>query len=169
MPLRLEKVTNETDFDSLIRVQWQSFDNPPQPFFSIFFPVLGPEPNARAESIRESTVRQIEWHRSDPTSYWQKIVDSETGEIAGGALWKICESNPFAGDEGHMVAEWYPEGTQRDFMTQALEQYVAPRVKMIPRPHVCKFNGIHCTSNPVLLGAGAGWADAVVRNLKIEL
>lgn len=137
MPLRLEKVTDEADFDELIDCEWQSFSNPPQPFFSIYCPVIGSGPNALAESISESTVRQLEWHTSDPTSYWQKIVDSETGDIAGGALWRICESNPFEGPEEYMIADWHPEGAQRDFMTQALEQYETPRVKMMPRPHVC--------------------------------
>ncbi|KAK2764021.1 hypothetical protein FQN54_009640 [Arachnomyces sp. PD_36] len=128
MPLHLQKVTSTTDFHTLIPCQWASFSNPPQPFFSIFFPILGTHPTARQDSILESTQRQIEWHNSDPTSYWQKIVDSETGDIAGGALWKICEKNPFEGVEGEeVVAGWYPEGVRREFMSQALKQYVTPR------------------------------------------
>lgn len=150
MPLRLETVTDEGDINELTSRQCESFSNPPQPFFNVFFPVPGPEPNARAESIRQFASRQIEWHRSDPNSYWQKIVDSDTGEIAGGALWLICESNPFEGHDEPMVADWYPEGPQRDFMTQALEQFVTPRLKMIPRPHVCKsISFLHtCDANP---------------------
>lgn len=138
MPLRLETVTDENDIYELTACQCLSFDNPPQPFHSVFFPVLGHGPDAREEAVREFALRQTELHKYDPTSHWQKIVDSDTGELVGGALWKICESNPFKELDEPVVADWHPEGPQRDFMTQALQQFVTPRVTMIPRPHVCK-------------------------------
>lgn len=33
----------------------------------------------------------------------------EKGQIAGGAVWKICPTNPIEKEE-HMEAYWYPEG-----------------------------------------------------------
>lgn len=138
MPFRLEKVTDESDFNELTSCQCESFRSPPQPFLNIFVPAHGPAPNGQARLDREFASRQSEWHRSNPASYWQKIVDSDSGELVGGALWHINESNPFESHGEPLVLDWYPEGNQRDFMTQAHVQFVTPRMKMIPRPHVCK-------------------------------
>lgn len=74
----------------------------------------------------------------DPTSYWQKVVDTKTGKIVAGALWKICPTNP-SEECGHLEAYWFPEGGKREFVTKAIEQFEAPRARMGRRPQVCAF------------------------------
>ena len=67
MPLELQESNSESDFDIIVPLQWEAFDNPPDPWITLFFPILGTGPNARAEAIRESKERQ--WHstKEDPT------------------------------------------------------------------------------------------------------
>ena len=137
MHFELDEVDVDADFDALITCEWESYETPHQTFFRLFCPIIGSGPNARAESIRESTSRQLDWHRSDPTSYWQKVTDRETGKIVAGALWKICETNPFEQQDTHPEAYWFPEGGQREFVNKALEQFDAPRAKLAPRPQLC--------------------------------
>ena len=138
MPYTLSEVDPETDFQELIACEWDSYENPHQNFFRLFCPILGDGSNARKESIEECTQRQLEWLKSDPTSYWQKVTDSG-GKIVGGALWKICPTNPFE-HEDHEEAYWYPEGGARDFVNKALEIFEAPRARMGQRPQVCKYS-----------------------------
>lgn len=139
MTFRLEDVDVATDFEELIACEWESYENPLQPFFRLFCPIRGVGPNARAESLKEATARQLEWHRSDPTSYWQKVTEVATGKIVAGAFWKICKTNPFEHPEEHLEAHWYPKGGERDFVNQALEQFDAPRARMAQRPQVCMY------------------------------
>jgi len=135
MPFKLSEVT-PTDFPELISCEWISYETPSQTFFRLFCPIIGDSPTAREESLKESTTRQLEWHESDPTSYWHKVVDIDTGEIIAAALWKICPTNPFEHEDDHSEAYWFPEGGQRDFVTKCLELFDAPRKRMGSRPQV---------------------------------
>lgn len=135
MPFQLSEVS-ESDFPELITCMWESYESPPQDLFRLFCPILGAGPDARAESIKESTERFCSWHVSDPTSYWHKVVDIETGKIVAAALWKIHKTNPYDKAEHH-EAYWHPEGGQREFVTKALEQFEAPKERMANRPHLC--------------------------------
>ena len=137
MPFKLEDVNYETDFAELIACEWDSYENPLQPFFRLFCPVLGTGPDARSESVKEATARQLDWHKTEPGSYWQKVVDVDSGKIVAGALWKINETNPFEHPDEHAEAYWYPEGGQRDYATKALAIFEAPRARMAQRPQVC--------------------------------
>ena len=137
MPFDLQDVDIPADFEELIACEWASYETPHQTFFRLFCPISGSGPDARAESLREATKRQLDWHRSDPTSYWQKVTDRDTGKIVAAALWKICETNPFEHADTHSEAYWFPEGGQRDFVNKALEQFDAPRARMAPRPQLC--------------------------------
>lgn len=138
MPFKLEEVTSDGDFDDIIACLWESFYNPFQSFFPLFCPVVGTGPNAYAESIETSTDRYRNWHKSDPTSHWLKVIDTDTGDIAAAAQWNICDKNPFEGENEPTEAFWHPEGTQREFMTKAMEIFEAPREKMMAKPQVCK-------------------------------
>jgi hypothetical protein len=137
MPFALLEVDTATDFVELIECEWISYEKPDQTFFRLFCPIQGTGPTAREDSIKESTSRQLAWHLADPTSYWQKVVNEED-KIVAGALWKICPTNPFEHhDEDHSEVTWYPEGGQRDYVSQALERFDAPRMRMAQRPQVC--------------------------------
>ena len=166
MPLKLEKADIAADFDALIACQWASFENPYQPFFRLFCPVLGgPGPAAHAEAMQTSIKNQRDWLDADPTSYWQKVIDTETGEIVGGALWKICPTNPFETADENFEAYWYPEGSQRDFITQTLGQLEAPRAKMGQRPQLCNLTPL-CT--PSILKTSPSASHPLSHTLQIS-
>ncbi|EEU33988.1 uncharacterized protein NECHADRAFT_55801 [Fusarium vanettenii 77-13-4] len=135
MPFKLLEVDTATDFEEVIECQWAAYENPFQSFFRLFCPVHGDGPTARAESIKECIARQLDWHNSDPTSYWGKVID-DNGKIVGACLWKICPKNPFEKHDGYSEAYWYPEGETREYVSKCLEQFDAPRRKMGARPQL---------------------------------
>ncbi|KAK7955820.1 GNAT family acetyltransferase [Apiospora aurea] len=113
MPLDLQPVDREADFPSLARRLFESYEVLPQPFFHIFFPIhnttTNNPQNAREEAIAEAAARLKLWLEHDKSMSWQKVVDTETGRIAGGALWNIHEENPFA-DPAQVEVSWFPRG-----------------------------------------------------------
>ncbi|KAF5019813.1 hypothetical protein F66182_8182 [Fusarium sp. NRRL 66182] len=135
MALKLVEVDTAADFEELIACQWASFETPLQPFFRMFCPLQGEGPSAHANSLKESIALQLKWHTQDPTSYWGKVVN-EHGKIVGGCLCKIYATNPFDTEDDHSYAYWQPKGERREFISQALEQFDAPRARMGARPQV---------------------------------
>lgn len=136
MSFTLQEVDPAKDFAELIECEWDSYENPRQTFFRLFCPIHGTGSSARDDSLKEATSRQLYWHQSDPTSYWQKVVN-ENGKIVAGALWKICPTNPFAQADDHSEVSWYPKGGERDYVAHALKQFEAPRIEKGQRPQVC--------------------------------
>ncbi|KAF4983788.1 hypothetical protein FZEAL_872 [Fusarium zealandicum] len=123
------------DFDEIIQCQWSAYENPYQRFFRLFCPLRGDDPSARLESLEESTARQLDWHNTDPTSHWRKVVNDD-GKIVGACLWKIYPTNPFEKVDDHCDASWHLEGETREYVVECLEQFDAPRRRMGARPQV---------------------------------
>ncbi|KAJ8119861.1 hypothetical protein ONZ43_g3281 [Nemania bipapillata] len=92
MPLELREVDTAVDFPALAKCLYESYEDPLQQFFYVWFPIFG----------------DTKWHAEDPSSYWQKIVDTETGKIAGAALRNIHKENPFT-EEHDMEITWFPD------------------------------------------------------------
>lgn len=147
MPFSLQEVDFATDFAEIIDCEFTSYQNPEQTFFYLFCPVHG----TRSDAVKDAVIRQLGWHTSDPTSYWQKVVNDE-GKIVAAALWKICPTNPFEHEE-HFEIDWYPEGGQLDYVTQALERFEAPRMRMGQRPQVCMWLPCALQRSPANLNA----------------
>ncbi|KAI9881207.1 MAG: hypothetical protein M1830_007185 [Pleopsidium flavum] len=136
MPLELQEVTSDSEFDEIIPLQWLSYESPFNGFFILFCPTRGSGDNARANSIQESKERQIQWFHADSSSRWIKVVDTDTGMAVGAALWHIHESNPFSKPPPPLTAYWWPEGDGRRFVDMALGQWMTPRVERMRRPHL---------------------------------
>lgn len=134
MPYQIQDIS-EADFPALVNSMWYTYEHPPQGLFYVFAPKNANGCASKEESIEESRQRLWEWHTSDPSSYWTKVVNTEDGEIVGGALWKLNKTNPYetAQDE---EAYWHPPGSQREYANQVLEQYEATRSQLARRPHV---------------------------------
>ncbi|EMR70222.1 putative gnat family protein [Eutypa lata UCREL1] len=108
MSLELQDIDPEVDFPALARCMLEAYEDPPQKFLHIFFPVHGPGAGAREAAIEEAAARLKMWHTHDPSSHWQKVVDVKTGKLAGAAAWNIHETNPFA--EPHTLeVTWFPD------------------------------------------------------------
>ena len=136
MPLRAAELDADADFDGLIACEWAAFEEPFQGILRIICPIVGTGPAARADSLKESTQRQLAWYKSDPAAHWQKAVDDD-GRIVGGALWKVFGGNPFAKSSGRPAPTWQPEGPQRDFAGAVLERLDVSRKEKARRAQVC--------------------------------
>ena len=108
MPLKLLEVDPETDFAAISRCMFESHEKPEQKFFQAYFPTHGSSPQAREDAIAEGATRLCSWSSEDPTSYWQKVIDTDAGRVAGAALWNIYNHDPFA-EEQEMEASWFPD------------------------------------------------------------
>jgi hypothetical protein len=136
MSFQLGEINPEIDFPALARCLFEAYEHPHQKFIHIFFPVHESTQEAREMAISAAAARMHHSHTHDVTSYWQKVVDVETGSIVGGSLWKIHNENPFA----HAPAlnpNWLPTDGSRAFVQNALESYVRPRARAAQRPHIC--------------------------------
>jgi hypothetical protein len=133
MVFRIVEVLSEDDFLEVIECQWAAYEAPFQPFFRMFCPLRD---NNRDGSLLESASRQWQWHQADPHSKWLKVVD-DNEVIVGACLWKVYESNPFEEHHDEQV-DWYPADESREYVEAALEIMDGPRMRLCPRPHVCK-------------------------------
>ncbi|KAI0384886.1 acyl-CoA N-acyltransferase [Hypomontagnella monticulosa] len=138
MPLELQEINADVDFPALARCLFESYEDPPQKFFHVFFPIHGTGEAAREAAIDEAATRLKSWHTHDPSSYWNKVVDTETGRIAGAALWNIHKENPFANPHDSEVT-WFPNDGSRLFVEKALVNHNRPRAQRAQRPHVYLF------------------------------
>lgn len=136
MRFETTEVSVDADFEELIQVQWDSYEQPHCRLIRLFCPILGDGPNARAAALRESTERQLQWHRRDPTSHWIKVVDRETGRIAGAACWHIYKENPYS-TQSNEECTWYPAGEGREMANSLMGQFSTPRMKYMAKPHIC--------------------------------
>ena len=138
MAFHLEEAKPE-DFPELIRCLWESYETPHQQFFRLYCPIIGSGPTAREDSLKACTERMLSYHLEDSTSYWQKVIDDPSGKIVAGALWKICEKNPFENGFHAEIADWWPEGGEREFITATIKKHEVARSYFARRPQICKF------------------------------
>ena len=138
MGLLLQPVTSDDDFKELIECEWTAYETPYNGFKEIYCPTLGTGPNARQDSMKECRERQLADHKEDSTSHWYKVVDSDSGQIIGGAQWNIYHENPYLNGVGHTEATWWPEGEGRKFASMGMDQWFGPRGKRMNKPHICK-------------------------------
>ncbi|MCJ1313867.1 hypothetical protein MMC25_007547 [Agyrium rufum] len=139
MPLKLEEVALEGDFQSITEVTWAAYEDPPQGIFHLLYPIWGEGPQARAEGLKDAEQRVKEDYQYDPSSKWLKVIDTESHQTAAVALWHIYESNPFVDDppESLVEVDWWPEeGDGRKFIAMIADQMVRPRMLNHRRPHI---------------------------------
>ncbi|KAI0156511.1 acyl-CoA N-acyltransferase [Xylariaceae sp. FL1272] len=155
MSLKLQEIDPNADFPALARCILESYETPLQTFIYLFFPPFsGSRAVTREEALEEVAARLKSWHTSDPSSRWQKVVDTDTGSVVAGAAWNVYTENPFANDDtGHMDVTWYPPGGMRAYVETALESYGTPRYKAAQRPHLYLFN---IFTHPDYRGQGIG-------------
>ncbi|KAL8687268.1 MAG: hypothetical protein Q9218_006507 [Villophora microphyllina] len=168
--LTLLEVKLDDDFPDLIECEWVSYETPYNGFFQLYCPTTGNGPNARAESMKESTERQLAWHKEDPTSIWLEVVDNESGKVVGAAQWNIHSSNPYPNGIEDTDAFWWPDGEGRKFASMALEQWYAPRGQRMRKPHILLNI---CFVHPEWRRRGAGsmlvnWGVQKANELKLD-
>ncbi|KAJ5243555.1 uncharacterized protein N7469_001882 [Penicillium citrinum] len=152
MPFKLTVVASDSEFDELVRCEFDAYENPQCNLKNLFFPTHGPSPTARNRAIQDAVKRQKHWHRSDPSSQWIKVIDMESGKIAGAACWHIYETNPYTvtSDE---ECYWWPTGEARNIANALMGQFLFPRMAYMNKPHV--FLDI-CFTHPAYRRRGVG-------------
>lgn len=139
MGLVVQEIDQDVDFPALARCLLEAYEDPPQKFLHIFFPINGSGAEAREAAIQEAAERLKLWHTHDPTSHWQKVVDIDTGRLVGGASWNVYTTNPFT--EPHALdVTWFPDDSSRVYVEKALENYGLPRAEVAQKPHIYLFN-----------------------------
>ena len=144
MHLSAHPVITDEEFKEVIYSERIAFETPYNAIFTLFCPVLGSHPTAREESIAEAQVRQLQWHRSDPTSHWIKVIDEDNaGKVAGAALWHVYDHNPYAKPpETETTCYWWPEGPKRAMADQAMDQLTKGRDSKMNKPHLRMFTDL---------------------------
>lgn len=121
--LKLESV-EDGEFADVIAAEWESFENPLQPIFRLYCPIIDDD---HAKSLVHNT--QVQWDgykrkRSSPDTeaIWLKVIDTEAGnKIVGGACWIFFKKYP-PSDTGISLLERHPEGGARTFAQLAFQQ-----------------------------------------------
>ena len=108
--------------------------------FSIMFPVRGNGPSAEAKAIKAGAALQLAGTKADPHDHWLKVVDTATGKIVAGALWKIYKENPYRAPMEKLDATWWPEGSDMRELTNSMyAQLSCDRPKMMGTAHFCEY------------------------------
>lgn len=100
MPLRLTELSSNGEFPDLMATLYDSYSNPYNGFWDI----------SKGMSGEECQARYTGWHKSDPSSHWIYVTDTETGQVIGGTQWNVYETNPYAEPHPPMTAYWIEEG-----------------------------------------------------------
>ena len=106
MPLLRRKVSQDAEFDDIIQLECEGYAEPINYLWRLFRHDFSP---AGFIELRDRQVREF---RSDPTSCWLKVVDTDNGDkVVGAALWNTYTENPYPTYKEHpMEAYWWPEG-----------------------------------------------------------
>jgi hypothetical protein len=138
MPFKLTELASDSEFDELVRCEFDAYENPICNLKQLFFPIQGSSLSsaARDAAIADAVKRQTLWHRSDPTSKWIKVIDEESGQLAGAACWHVYPADPYA-VESDEQCDWWPAGEDRNAANALMEQFLTPRMTFMRKPHVC--------------------------------
>lgn len=107
MPLQLSQVTDPSDFDKIMPMDYDAWQTPYNPQLKHFRPSLP----TRAESIAYTTAKNSKkLLENDPNRFFIKVIDTETYDVLGFAVWEI---NQMSRDgDSKTNAYWHPEGSE---------------------------------------------------------
>jgi len=134
---KVEYFSVPDDLDELATSYWTAWANPAQAVAKLTFPHLGENSTAEKEAL-EGFKRKIRRTVAgkDTNDHWVKVVDRETGKIAGGGRWKQYTENPYRGPMEKYKAVQFPEGSEKRELAEAMyEQLYAYRPKMMAVAH----------------------------------
>jgi len=142
MPFTLSETKDPADIRPLSELLYDAFTTPDLPFFWM----LCPKEEGPDRRTKEVDYIDEHWHKPsypDPKTIWVKVVDSESGELAGAGMVQIRDKErPY---EGHShEAIWWPEGERREFVTQMIELLHNSRDAKMTRPHICELSSVLC-------------------------
>lgn len=111
MPLSISQVTDPSDFERIMPMDYDAWLTPYNPQLKHFRPNLP----TRDESIAYTAAKNAKrLQTNDPNMFFIKVTDTDLNEVVGFAIWAI---NPMDEDDDEKtVAYWHPEGSEeREF------------------------------------------------------
>lgn len=134
MPLLLEEVNDERDFDEIIPMLYAAFGEPYNPLRRWFIPVH----TTVKDAIEASKQRQIKSWKEHSGIHWLKVTDSDTSKIIGAAEWEIREKIDNPGEAQQPInASWHIEGSEeKEFAGKLLTSLKGFMKKRMTRPHI---------------------------------
>ena len=76
---------NDSDIDKIVSIMFQAYGGTNE-YINAVFPR-----GLTEEGHRISVERMLFINSVAPGVWWDKVLDSETGEIFGGAMWNLCK------------------------------------------------------------------------------
>ncbi|MCJ1306852.1 hypothetical protein MMC25_000495 [Agyrium rufum] len=118
MPISITPADLEKD--DLFPCEMASWQHPFQPLWYLLFPIDSSTPETEAASIAAIRTRRAAGQSAPPPPQneeevvWLKATDTATGEIVGGAMYRIFHTNPFRAPAEEFKAEWWSEKGRED-------------------------------------------------------
>jgi hypothetical protein len=134
MPLTLEVVTKESDFDEILPVLYAAFGDPFNSLRRWFIPVH----TTVEEAIEGSKQRNIKSWKEHDSITWLKVVDIETGKIIGAAEWEVRKQvGPTPQPQAPITAYWHREGSEeKNFAGKLVTELKGFMKERMTRPHI---------------------------------
>jgi hypothetical protein len=107
MSLLVSLITDRSDFDEAMPMEYDAWRTPYNPQLKHFRPDMLNRADAIARAIAKNTDKLQE---RKPFEFMIKVTDTETNEIIGFAIWALNELKD-EGD-GKTEANWYQEGSE---------------------------------------------------------
>jgi GNAT superfamily N-acetyltransferase len=148
MPLTVSQITDPSDFNELMSMEYDAWRVPYNPQLKHFRPDMLDRTDSIARAIAKNE-KALQEHKSN--EFMIKVTDTETNEIIGFAFWELNEMK-VQGD-GKMEASWYPEGSEEkefaELFMDGLSGFMNERVtrKHMGNLNQCllRWNCAHCS------------------------
>jgi hypothetical protein len=127
MALIVSQVTDPSDFERIMPMDYDAWRTPYNPQLKHFRPDYLTRPEAIAYIIAKNTKRLQD---NNPNYFMIKVTDTNTQEIVGFAIWKLNEMTVEADEQ--TVASYYPEGSEEkefaECFVDGLWGFIAERI-----------------------------------------
>ncbi|KAI1371396.1 hypothetical protein F4677DRAFT_450513 [Hypoxylon crocopeplum] len=134
MPLLLEEVKDEKDFNEVLPVLYAAFGEPYNSLRKWFIPVH----TTVEAAIEDAKGRNIKNWKQHDGIHWLKVTDTDSGKVIGAAEWEIREKvSPSDEPQKPINAYWHTEGSEeKAFAEKLLVQLKGFMKERMARPHL---------------------------------
>ena len=136
MDYTLHKITAKEELDTIVEVWFKARNYPYVPYSPIISPILGYTEEDQARALSASKERAWAGFLKSEESHTEWIcVKHKSGQVVGGCQWMWMPGSPFPNGCPQVDMKWWPEGEQRDFVEEMLQQVMTPRSLWMQREH----------------------------------
>jgi hypothetical protein len=125
----LSRVTEE-DLDEMLEVQFRAFSK-----VDVHLALFGPNTKEHRDLTKARFLKDM---KEDAADCWMKLVDTSNGKIVSAAQWKIYPTWAPLPEHPPLVADWHPEGEERQWAEEMIQEFLEKRgARMYNHAHVC--------------------------------